>query len=97
MPEDDIPESLREVLPVRRRIEAIAAEAGLSVGELAARYVLGQHGVTCVLTGVETVEQVRANVELFKKGPLEDNDVMRALENMDINLSDYVLTPAMWE
>jgi len=95
MPEADIPESLRDVIPVRRPIEAIAADAGLPVSELAVRYMLGQEGVTCVLTGVETIEQVRANIAICEKGPL-DPAVMRALEDMEIELPERVLAPEMW-
>jgi aryl-alcohol dehydrogenase-like predicted oxidoreductase len=95
MPEDAIPPALHEVIPARRRLVAIADDAGLTLGELAVRYMLAQHGVTCVLTGVETVAQVRNNVAIVERGPL-DGDVVEAVDAMATGLSQRVLTPSLW-
>lgn len=95
MPEKDIPPNLRAAVPVRRRLEAVAAEAGLTLGALAVRYMLAQEGVTCVLTGVETVGQVKENIRLFEQGPLEAG-VVRAAEAAVPELPEAVITPHMW-
>lgn len=95
MAETSVPEHLRAVLPVRRRLEAIAGAAGMTLAELALRYVLGQRGVTCVLTGVETVEQVKDNIALFERGPLPA-DVTGAVDSVVPDLPEAVVTPWMW-
>lgn len=95
MPESEVPEALRDVLPVRLRLQEVAAEAGISVAELAVRYVLSQDGVTCILAGVETVAQVRENLRLFQRGPLSE-DVSSAVDNVTADLSEMILTPALW-
>ena len=96
MPEAAVPEALRAVLPVRRRLAELAESAGMPLAELAVRYLLGQEGVTCVLAGVETVAQVRENVALFNRGPLAA-DVRQAVEAMVPELPATVITPALWK
>jgi aryl-alcohol dehydrogenase-like predicted oxidoreductase len=95
MPEETIPLALRDIVPVRRRLAAIANEAGLTLAELAVRYMLSQPGVTSVLTGVETVAQIRENVALFNRGPLTA-DVVAALDAAVPDLPETLLTPALW-
>lgn len=95
MAEASVPEHLRAVLPVRRRLEAVATGAGMTLAELALRYMLGQEGVTCVLTGVETVEQMKDNMALFERGPLLA-DVTRAVDAVATDLPEAVVTPWMW-
>jgi aryl-alcohol dehydrogenase-like predicted oxidoreductase len=43
----------------------------MGLSELAVRYVLSLDGVTCGVVGIETVEQMRQNVAMFAKGPLD--------------------------
>ena len=95
MPEADIIPELRGVIPVRRRLAEIAGRAGVSVAELAARYIQSLEGVTCAVVGVETVEQMRHNTELFSKGPL-DASVVRAIEDAVPELPDEILMPNKW-
>ncbi len=95
MPEARIPQHLRDILPVRRRLAELAGDAGIDLAELAVRYMLGQSGVTCVLAGVETVEQIQENVVLFDKGPLPP-DVQDAVEAAVPTLPAPLMTPATW-
>ena len=95
MPEDMIPEPLREVVPVRRRLAEIAGQGGMTLAECALRYMLAQDGVTGVLTGVETVAQIRENVALFNRGPL-GSDMLAALNAAVPALSEFLITPPMW-
>ena len=95
MAEEAVPEHLRAAIPIRRRLEAIAANAGMSLAELAVRYMLGWRGVTCVLAGVETEQQVRANIAVFNRGPLAA-DVRQAVDEVAPDLPEAVVTPWMW-
>jgi aryl-alcohol dehydrogenase-like predicted oxidoreductase len=95
MPEAAIPVALREVIPARRTLEAIAAEAGISLSELALRFMLSQPGATSILTGVETVKQVNDNLEMFARGPLPE-DILAAVHLAVPQLSETLLTPALW-
>jgi len=95
MPEESVPEPLQAVLPARRRLAALAADAGVSLAELAVRYLLGLDGVRSLLTGVETPDQIRANIEMIRRGPLPP-EVMAAVEQTVPELPEEVLDPGRW-
>lgn len=95
MPEASVPPALAAVLPVRRRLGELAAAAGIGVAELALRYMLSQAGVSCVLTGVESLAQLRENVAMFGRGPLPA-DLLVAVDAAVPDLPVEVLTPHLW-
>ncbi len=95
MPPAEIPPALQAMAPVCRRLGAIAQQAGMTSPELAIRYMLAQDGVTSILTGVETVRQIRDNLHYFSRGPL-DRDVVAAVDQAVPDLPETVLTPALW-
>lgn len=95
MPEEDILPELAPVIPVRRKLQALADEAGMSMAELAVRYVLAIEGVTCALAGVESVAQMRRNIDLFSKPPL-DNNLLKAATAAVPRLPEKILTPYLW-
>jgi aryl-alcohol dehydrogenase-like predicted oxidoreductase len=95
MPEQEIPPHLADVLPVRLRLDALASNAGMSLAEMALRYALSLDGVTCALVGVETVEQMRANLAMWAKGPLEPA-LMRAIDETVPDLPYELVTPHYW-
>jgi aryl-alcohol dehydrogenase-like predicted oxidoreductase len=89
------PPELAAVNPVRRRLRALAEEAGKGLTELAARYILGLEGVTCAVIGVETVDQMRQNLALFGRGPLPA-DLQQAINAAVPDLPDRILMPTLW-
>jgi aryl-alcohol dehydrogenase-like predicted oxidoreductase len=93
--ESDILPELSEVIPVLRNLRTLAQQAGMSLAELAVRYVLSLDGVTSVVIGVETLQQMKDNLLLFGKGPLSD-DLVRAIDKAVPNLSDQILMPNRW-
>ena len=95
MPEKDIPAYLAEVIPVRRQLEALAAEAGITMAELAMCYVLSLEGVNCVVVGVDTVGQMKQNLEPFSK-PSLDASLLQAVAQTVPDLPDAVLVPGNW-
>ncbi len=95
MAEADIPAALREVIPTLRRLTALASDAGMGMAEAALRYMLSRDGVTSVLTGVETVDQVRRNVEILASGPLP-SDLLAAIDREVPELPESILTPGKW-
>lgn len=95
MPEHDVPAELQAVIPVRRKLEALAAEAGLGMAELALRYMLSQQGATCIITGVESLDQIRRNIALFSKGPLEAK-LAAAVDRIVPELPEKVVSPPLW-
>ena len=95
MPDVEVPPQLAEIIPARHRLQALAKEAGMSLAELAMRYVLGLKGLTCALVGVDSSAQMRENLELAAKGPL-DAPLMRAIGDAVPMFADKVLMPNKW-
>jgi aryl-alcohol dehydrogenase-like predicted oxidoreductase len=95
MPEAEIAPGLGAVLPVLQSLRKLAADAGMSLAELAVRYVLSLEGVTCGVVGVETVKQMQDNIAIFNKGPL-DADMMKAILAAVPELPDTILMPNKW-
>lgn len=95
MPEAEIPPTLQGLVPTRRRLEALAVAAGMTLPELAVRTMLSQAGVTSVLTGVETVAQIRENLALFNRGPLPA-DLLAAVDAAVPDLPEPLITPFLW-
>jgi aryl-alcohol dehydrogenase-like predicted oxidoreductase len=95
MPSNEIIPELRVVILVRQRLEHIAEEAGLNMSEMALRYGLSLPGVTGVLTGVETAEQMAANVAIAARGPLPPH-IVQEIEAAVPDLPPTVLSPYYW-
>jgi aryl-alcohol dehydrogenase-like predicted oxidoreductase len=95
MPEDDVLPELADVIPVRRNLQALATQAGMSISELAVRYVLAMSGITSAVVGVDSVAQMRENVALFNKGPLPE-DLFGAVADAVPDLPESILFPAKW-
>lgn len=95
MPEAEIPVPLRPVVPARRALEAIASRAGMSLAELAVRCMLGLPGTTSLVMGVDTVAQLRENVAIVARGPLEA-DLATAVAAAAPDLPETVVSPQFW-
>ncbi len=95
MPEAHIRPSLSEVIPIRRDLETVAREAGCTMAELCMRYALSNPAVASVLTGVDTVEQMRENLRLATLGPLSA-DVLGRVRECVPDLPESLVRPALW-
>ena len=52
-------------------------------------------GVTCIITGVESPDQIRQNIAQFSKGPLEANLVAAVVQVVPA-LPERVVSPFLW-
>jgi aryl-alcohol dehydrogenase-like predicted oxidoreductase len=95
MPEEKIRPGLAEVIPVRRTLEEIAAQAGYTMSELCMRYVLSNPAISSVLTGVDTVAQMRENLRLAALGPLPA-EVLERVRSCVPELPESLIRPALW-
>ena len=95
MPEAKIIEHLKNVIPVRRKLKSLAVESGMDMAELCMRYVLCNSAISSILTGVDSCEQLKQNVELFNKGPL-DNDLLGKIRQIVPKFPENILRPFLW-
>ncbi|WP_168217739.1 aldo/keto reductase [Occultella kanbiaonis] len=63
----------RERFQVIDALRTIADGAGVTLTELALRWLLGAPGVAAILIGGSTPEQIRANVAALGRGPLDED------------------------
>jgi aryl-alcohol dehydrogenase-like predicted oxidoreductase len=82
---EEVQHGARWLSPPRRaqflRLYALVDELGMSLPELALRFVLSNPDVSTVLTGARSVAEVEANVRSAEKGPLPQ-DVLDALQEI---------------
>ena len=95
MDDDSVADDLKDAIPTIRNLRTLARDAGISIAELAMRYVLSLDGMTCALVGVDSVEQMKQNLELFEKGPLTI-DLMDSIASTVPELPEHILVPGTW-
>ncbi len=89
-----IPEKIYFARPVVKEIESLSNEFGLSRQEMALGYIKSEIPNAHVIFGAETSEQVRENVEAWKKKMPESlgNKVGALFANVD----EQILNPSLW-
>ena len=95
MPEDQIRPFLYKIIPVRRKLEQLASSAGINMSELCARFVLNNHAVTSILTGVDNISQLQENLKLIEKGPLPD-DLYHEIQTIVPSYPEKIIRPNNW-
>jgi 1-deoxyxylulose-5-phosphate synthase len=88
----DLPDSLQALKEAVRALEALAQAAGMSLPEIAFRYVLGC-GVVA-LCGTARSEELLAAAEYARRGPLPD-DLRREVAKIEIAEQRW-LSPGNW-
>ena len=96
MPENKIAPHLIEVIPVRRQLESLAIDAGINMPELCMRFILCNPAVTSVLTGVDSLDQLKQNIKLFKKGPLSA-DILAEINKIVPVFPENLIRPTCWK
>jgi len=95
MREEEILPELAGVIPVRRALESLAREEGIGLAELAVRYMLSADGITSLVVGVDTAQQLRENLKAFSRGPLAPG--LRARVDQAVpDLPESILFPGNW-
>ena len=90
-----LPDSLADLKRAVREVNAVAQQAGVSLPELAYRYLLGQDLPHTALVGASAVEEVEAAVAFAAKGPLSD-DVVRRIRQVTV-ADERNLNPGTWD
>ena len=79
---EEVEHGARWLSPPRREqyraLYALVDEAGMSLPELALRFVLSNPDISCTLTGARSAAEVEANVAAAERGPLSQ-DILRSI------------------
>jgi len=95
VPEEEVLPELADVIPVRKQLQSIASQLGITLAELAVRFVLSIEGVTCLVIGAESVEQVIDNVRLVSQGRLS-SEAVEMVKTVVPDLPESILFPRRW-
>ena len=91
--DDDLPDFLQGLHPVRRRLARIAGDQGLA--SLALRYVASLPGVFGVLTGLETLAQLEDNLAWIGQGELS-RETMEEIDRAVTEVPRRLLDMRTW-
>ena len=90
MPEEKI--FVTEVRERRRKLEKL----GLPMAELALRFLFSKPGPKSILTGVETVDQLKENIRIAALPPLDEADLRAVDEIAFPELPEMCVSPHFW-
>lgn len=91
MPEKGV--FVKEILEKRRELETL----GIPMAELALRYLFAKPGSKSVLTGVETLEQLRENLRIAQLPPLSASELAAVDEIVFPPLEEICVSPFLWK
>ena len=89
----NLPEPVTELGPTLVQLRGL--EPGLAMEELAIRYVASLAGVTGVVVGMETHEQLERNLDAILEGPL-GKDLLDAIARKVPDLREDLINPGLW-
>ncbi|MFA6815090.1 MAG: aldo/keto reductase [Lentisphaeria bacterium] len=90
MPEENI--TIKELVPYRRKLENI----GLPMPELCIRYLFSLPGNKSVLTGVDSLPQLKENIHMSELGPLP-KDIFAEINKIIPDLPENWIAPSFWK
>ena len=89
----NLPEPVTELGPTLVQLRGL--EPGLAMEELAIRYVASLAGVTGVVVGMETHEQLERNLDAILEGPL-GKELLDAIARTVPDLREDLINPGLW-
>ncbi len=90
-----LPPALVPLQPSLRALRDVAQQAGLSLAELAFRYVAHHPAIHTALFGTASATELRANLHYFQQGPLPD-DLLSAIRGVHVAAPE-LLNPSNWQ
>ena len=91
----DIPAELSAFLLFKKKIRELCHTSGMTVAELALRYNLSIPEIDSVIIGLESMEQLNNNVQIFNKGPLDERTI--GIIDQIGSAPVHIINPSMWK
>ncbi len=95
MEENTLPEKMKAFGPYLRRIKLLAQNESISMQELAISYALNTEGIDKVLIGVDSLNQLRTNLQVITKVKALPGLLKSNVDGIDVKEVD-LLSPINW-
>lgn len=92
---DNLPEKLASAAPILKELRAVAEREGLSMAELALSYLKDLDGITSLVVGCETPEQLIDTAKSMECKPLSASAVAR-IEELASTVEPVIIRPWEW-
>jgi Predicted oxidoreductases (related to aryl-alcohol dehydrogenases) len=96
MKQEELPSNLSGVWKHLLNLRGMAEREGMSVEQLALSYIRDLDGISSLVIGVETPEQVRANVKLMN-GPAVSEKTREEAYRLFDGIEEKILNPVLWK
>ena len=95
MSEDDIPPFLAKAKPIVRKIDEVCAKYNVNRVALAMNFVKQQKSISSLVFGVDNMEQLKQDVEFFKKEiPC---DIVHEIATEFTDIETEIVMPSLWK
>jgi len=91
---DTLPSALREAAPLLRRLQSLSSETGVGLREMALGYAHERAAPDSILIGVETVTQLRENLDAYEKRL--PSGLIEEIDHTFSKVPTPVLDPRKW-
>ncbi|MDW7657459.1 MAG: aldo/keto reductase [Bacillota bacterium] len=96
MDPDSLPSALAHAAPLLQALRQLADDEKLPIAQLALSFVRDLPGITSLVIGAETAEQVAENVRLCAGWPLSDAGRVTA-DRLFREVPEVVVNPSLWQ
>ena len=91
-----LPAGLHPAEKPLRQLHHLSQETGISIEVLAVTFVRDLPGISSLVIGVETVEQLERNVEILNAPPLPER-INEKLAQDYSNIAEMIINPSLWD
>lgn len=95
MNEENVPFFLDKAKPIVKKITSICESEGISRTHLALQYVKRESGISHLVFGVDSLEQLKEDISLFNKDL--PNDLISKIGNEFDNIEADIVMPSLWK
>jgi aryl-alcohol dehydrogenase-like predicted oxidoreductase len=92
----ELPSGMRACRPYLIELKEISKKANMSIAQLAFRFVRDLPGITSLVLGVETTEQLKENLSLLNTNSLPDEIQQEILEKFK-DIEEEIINPSKWD
>jgi len=92
---DNLSQHLQLAKEPLRLLRKLSSDLGMCIAELALTFVRDLPGITSVVLGIETLNQLKDNIRLFNSPPLY-NEIKQRILGMFCYMPEEVINPSLW-